>query len=413
MPEIGKTLAGRSVLLGVTGGIAGYKSAELVRALRSVGADVTVVMTESATRFVTPLTFASLSGNPVYAGLFETGKEGHISHIETTRKADAVIVAPATANILGKMAAGIADDLLSTMLVAARCPVLVAPAMNCRMFANPAVRRNIETIKNDGIIVIGPEEGPMACNEYGWGRMSEPETIVRELERVLSRSAALRGRKVLVTAGPTIEDIDPVRFIGNRSTGKMGYAVAETARDMGAEVTLISGPTSITPPAGVELVWTRDAAGMLGAVTKAAKKADLVIMAAAVADFTPEKFSTRKIKKSGESLTLRLARTPDIIAAVAKNRKKGRVVVGFAAETEDLENNALKKLGEKGLDLIAANPVGGDTGFGSDRNVLRIYGRKGLLLDTGVVTKAEAAAALLDCIIGEFGFLIENQGGLG
>lgn len=404
MPDTGRTLAGSSVLLGVTGGIACYKSAELVRELRALGADVTVVMTESATKFVAPLTFATLSGNPVLSRMFDGGNGSVISHIETTRKADAVIVAPATANMLGKMASGMADDLLSTMLVAARCPVLVAPSMNCRMFASPAVKRNIETLERDGVIFIGPEEGPMACDEYGWGRMSEPETIVRELERVLSRRGVLKGRRVLVTAGPTVEDIDPVRFIGNRSTGKMGYSIAGAARDMGAEVTLVSGPTQITPPGGVELVWTRDAAGMLSAVSAAAAKADIIIMAAAVSDYAPEKFSTRKIKKTSDSMTLKLVRTPDIIAGVSGKKRKGQVVVGFAAETEELEKNAVKKLREKGLDLIAANPVGGDTGFGSDHNVLHIYGRKGLLLDTGRVTKAEAAVALLDCVLGEFGF---------
>jgi len=404
MPDVKSSLTGKSILLGVTGGIACYKAAEVVRGLRGLGADVKVVMTRAAAEFVTPLTFGTLSGNPVLTGMFEEKASGRISHIELTAGADLFLVAPATANVLGKMASGIADDLLSTMLLAARCPVLAAPAMNCRMYESPAVKRNIQKLKADGVWFVGPEQGPMACGEYGWGRMSEPADIIGAAVDAVVRSSVLAGRKVLVTAGPTLEDIDPVRFISNRSTGKMGYSIARKAREMGAEVTLVSGPVFIDPPAGVELVNVRSAAEMQKAVEAAAAKADIVIMAAAISDYAPEQRSPSKIKKSADSISLKLVKTPDIIAGVARIKKKGRVIVGFAAETENIERNALAKLADKGLDIVAANAVGGDTGFASDFNRLMVYGKKGLLLDTGKVTKDEAAFKLLGCIAAEYGF---------
>lgn len=391
------TLAGKEILLGVTGGIAAYKSAELVRLLKGRGALVTVVMTDAATGLVTPVTFAALSGRPVHTGLFDL-PGGEMSHIELTARADAFIVAPATADIIGKMAAGIADNLLSTMLLAAKCPVLVAPAMNCRMFGNPAVQRNIRTLREAGISFIGPEKGPMACNEEGWGRMSEPAVIAESVSGLFEKADELAGMKVLVSAGPTIEDIDPVRFIGNRSTGKMGYAVAREARARGAEVTLVSGPTALEMPARVETVRVRSAAEMQKAMAENAGKADVIIMAAAVADYAPAEAAKGKIKKGQDELTLKLLKTPDILKGIGEGKRPGQVLVGFAAETEDIEENAAKKLKEKKLDLIAANPVGGDTGFASEYNVLKIYGPAGLLKDTGKVPKAEAAMALLDCI---------------
>lgn len=392
-----ETLAGKEILLGVTGGVAAYKSAELVRLLKRQGAQVTVVMTDAATRLVTPATFAALSGRMVHTGLFDV-PGGEMSHIGLTARADAFIVAPATADMIGKMAAGIADNLLSTMLLAAKCPVLVAPAMNCRMYGNPAVRRNIRTLSEGGVSFIGPEKGPMACNEEGWGRMSEPATIVEAVSGLFEKSDDLSGKKVLVSAGPTIEDIDPVRFIGNRSTGKMGYAVAGEARARGAEVTLVSGPTGLEPPAGVETVRVRSAAEMRQAMAAIAGKADIIIMAAAVADYAPAEHARSKIKKGPAELTLRLVKTPDILKGLGESKKRGQVLVGFAAETDDIEKNAAKKLREKKLDLVAANPVGGETGFASEYNVLKIYGPAGLLKDTGEVPKAEAARALLDCI---------------
>src|SRR5512135_516833 len=375
-------IAGREVLLGVTGGIAAYKSAELVRGLKEAGASVTVMMTEAATKFVSPLTFEALSGRAVLTSLFGAGS-GRITHIEATAKADVFIVAPATANIIGKMAAGIADDLLSTALLAAKCPVLLAPAMNCRMYESPQVTRNIETLKGFGVRFVGPEEGPMACDEYGWGRMSEPAAILDAVCALFGGKGELSDRRVLVTAGPTLEDIDPVRFIGNRSSGRMGYAIAAEARKRGASVTLVSGPTPLTPPSGVQTVMVRSALEMEREVTRAAADADAVIMAAAVSDYACGNPSACKIKKGPETLELKLVKTPDILRGLGAARRDGQVLVGFAAETEDMEEHALGKLRDKRLDLIAANQVGGGEGFGSPYNRLLIYGPKGLVRDTG------------------------------
>ena len=390
-------LAGREVVLGVTGGIAAYKSAELVRGLKEAGAYVTVMMTEAAAKFVSPLTFEALSGRPALTALFGEGR-GSISHIEVTANAAAFVVAPATANMIGKMAAGIADDLLSTALLAARCPVLVAPAMNCRMYESLQVRRNIETLRGMGVYFVGPEEGPMACNEYGWGRMSEPAAILDAVRGMLASTGALAGKSVLVTAGPTLEDIDPVRFIGNRSSGRMGYAIAAEARKRGASVTLVSGPTSLTPPPGVEAVMVRSASEMHGEVVSRAAGADVIVMAAAVSDYACGSPSACKIKKGLDEMELKLVRTPDILKGLGASKREGQVLVGFAAETESLEENALAKLKEKRLDLVAANKVGGGEGFGSPYNRLYIYGKGGLVQDTGMVTKEAAASALLDCI---------------
>jgi phosphopantothenoylcysteine decarboxylase/phosphopantothenate--cysteine ligase len=400
-----KPLASKEVLLGVTGGIAAYKSCELVRGLRELGAGVTVVMTDAAARFVTPLTFSALSGRPVHSGLFDVSS-GKISHIEVTARADVFVVAPATANIIGKMAAGVCDDLLSTMLMAAKCPVLLAPAMNCRMYENPALRRNLDTLKGFGINFVGPEKGPMACDEYGWGRMSEPGEIINAVvslrkkgTRRVDPPGELKGKKILVSAGPTIEDIDPVRFIGNRSTGRMGYAVAREAVARGADVTLVTGPSEIEPPAGLETIKVRSAAEMRGAVRDRAKASDIVIMAAAVADYTPESVAGRKIKKGAEAMTLRLVKTPDILGELGAHKRAGQILVGFAAETEDIEKNAIGKLREKNLDMIAANSVGDGRGFGSIYNEVKLYGQKGLIADTGVVTKDEAARTLIDAVV--------------
>lgn len=397
-------LSGKTVLLGVTGGIAAYKSAEIVRGLMAAGADVHVVMTPSATRFITPLTFGTLSGNPVRTGLFDDAGDGRISHIELSAKADIVLVAPATANIIGKLAGGIADELLSTLLMAARCPVVVAPAMNCRMYESPAVARNIETLRSDGVCFVGPDEGPMACGETGYGRMSGPDVVVAEVVRIAAATTTLAGRKFVVSAGPTIEDIDPVRFIGNRSSGKMGYAVAAEALARGADVTLVSGPVSLTPPAGATIVQVRSAAQMFDTVMAESTDADCVVMAAAVADYTPAGTSVSKIKKGPDKISVELVRTKDVLAALGAIKKKGLFIAGFAAETDELDKNARKKLKEKGADLIAANPVGGDTGFGSEDNVLRIYGRDGLLRDTGRVSKRAVASVLMDEIVRLAGF---------
>ncbi len=392
-------LSGKEVLLGITGGIAAYKSAELVRGLKAEGASVTVVMTAAATRLVTPVTFRALTGRPVCTDLFEVS-EGAISHIELTAKADIFIVAPATANIIGKMASGIADDPLSTMLMAAKCPVIVAPSMNCRMYENPALQRNIRKLVDYNVNIVGPEQGEMACNEFGWGRMSEPADIISAAAQILDKSDELKGLKVLVTAGPTYEDIDPVRFIGNRSSGRMGYAIAREAAAMGASVTLVSGPTGLALPAGVrKTVIVRSAAEMYDAVKGSSSSSDIVIMAAAVADYTPSAPSSKKIKKGADVASIDLVKTVDILKELGKDKKNGQLIIGFAAETEELEANAVKKLKEKKLDLLAANLVGGQTGFESIYNRLMIFGRKGLVKDTGEVTKEKAARDLLDCIV--------------
>jgi phosphopantothenoylcysteine decarboxylase/phosphopantothenate--cysteine ligase len=392
-------ISGKEVLLGVSGGIAAYKSAELVRGLKAEGAAVTVVMTAAATRLVTPVTFQALTGRPVCTDLFEL-PAGAMSHIELTAKADIFIVAPATADIIGKMATGIADDPLSTMLMAAKCPVLVAPSMNCRMYENHALQRNIRQLVDFNVNIVGPEQGEMACNEFGWGRMSEPADIISAVRQVLDRSDELKGLKILVTAGPTYEDIDPVRFIGNRSSGRMGYAVAREAAAMGASVTLVSGPTSLMPPTGVlEMVKVRSASEMYEAVKDSSTASDIIIMAAAVADYTPLAPSGKKIKKGPDDIVLKLVKTVDILKKLGEEKKKGQYIVGFAAETEKLEANAVKKLKEKKLDLLAANLVGGQTGFESIYNRLMIFNRKGMVKDTGKVTKEKAARDLLDCIV--------------
>ena len=395
---MGQPLDGKEIILGVTGGIAAYKSCELVRGLREKGASVSVVMTEAACKFISPLTFAALSGREVATDLFES--RGPMPHIDLTARADAFIVAPATANIIGKAANGIADDLLSTMLMAATCPVLFAPAMNCRMFDSHALQNNLKTLKDRGVLFAGPDKGPMACNEFGWGRMSESADILHAALS-LFREKTLSGRKIMVTAGPTYEDLDPVRFIGNRSTGRMGFAVAKEALARGAEVTLIYGPTALTPPSGVEAIPVRSAKEMEKAALGAFKGADIAVMAAAVSDFTPSEYSPAKIKKGGrENYSLKLLRTPDILSTLGRMKKKGQVVIGFAAETDDVGPNAQKKLKEKNADLVAANLVGKDTGFGSLGNRLYIYDKNGLVVDTGLVSKDEAAGRLMDYAAG-------------
>ena len=394
---MGLPLDGKEIILGVTGGIAAYKSCELVRGLRENGASVSVVMTQEAAKFVSPLTFSALSARETKTELFEPRG---IPHIDMTARADAFIVAPATANIIGKAANGIADDLLSTMLMAARCPVLFAPAMNCRMFDSPALRENLKTLRERGVFFVGPEEGPMACNEFGWGRMSEPADILRAAISLFPEKT-LSGVRVLVSAGPTYEDLDPVRFIGNRSTGRMGFAVAKEAMQRGADVTLIYGPTALVPPPGVRAIAARSAAEMSKAALEAFGGADMAVMAAAVSDFAPAEYSASKIKKEGrQNYSLKLIKTPDILSAFGKKKKTGQVVVGFAAETEDAGPNALKKLKEKNADIIAANIIGKDTGFAGLTNRLYIYDKKGLVKDTGLVSKDEAARQLLDIAAG-------------
>ena len=364
-------LTGKKIVVGVTGGIAAYKACELVSRLKKRGAQVRVVLTEHACQFVQPLSFETLSGNPAYSDSFDRKYE--IEHVALAKWADLLLIAPATANCMAKMACGIADDLLSTTCLAVRCPVLVAPAMNSAMWRNPATQANLELLRSRGLRFVGPEAGRLACGDDDVGRMSEPEQIVKAVEAILNPLRDLEGLNVLVTAGPTVERIDPVRYITNRSTGKMGYALAEAARDRGANVTLISGPTSLTAPEGVEFVRIESSAQLCAAVLERGESADVVIQAAAPADFRPKNVSDRKIKKTGESMTLELEATTDIAAELGRRKQPGQILVAFAAETNDVMDNARGKLAKKNADLIVANDVSrSDAGFGVDTNVITL-----------------------------------------
>ncbi len=369
------TLKGQHVLLCVGGGIAAYKALELVRRLRDAGAEVQVAMTEGAQQFVTPLSFQALSGSPTRTSLWDSAAEASMGHIELARWADRIIVAPATADLLAKLAHGFANDLVTTLCLATTAPITVAPAMNHRMWQHPATQANVATLKARDVQVIGPEDGPLAEGESGPGRLSEPDAIVAALTSTPAPAGndALRGLKVVVSAGPTYEDLDPVRYLGNRSSGKMGFAVAASAARRGAEVVLVAGPVHLPTPAGVTRVDVRSAAQMREAVF-ASFPADIYIGAAAVADYTPRVPAANKIKKSNESLALDLVRTPDILAEVAAQTQSLKLVVGFAAETENVAGYARGKLVAKHLDLIVANRVGvADGGFESDQNAMTAF----------------------------------------
>ncbi|HET6782267.1 MAG TPA: bifunctional phosphopantothenoylcysteine decarboxylase/phosphopantothenate--cysteine ligase CoaBC [Pseudoxanthomonas sp.] len=372
---------GQRVLLCVGGGIAAYKALELVRRLREAGAQVQVAMTAGAQHFVTPLSFQALSGSPTRTTLWDSAAEASMGHIELARWADRIVIAPATADLLAKLAHGFADDLVTTLCLATTAPITVAPAMNHRMWEHPATQANMATLRARGVQVIGPEDGPLAEGESGPGRLSEPDAIVAALFPQAAAPAivdqALKGLKVVVSAGPTYEDLDPVRYLGNRSSGKMGFAVADSARRRGAEVVLIAGPVHLATPAGVKRVDVRSAAQMREAVF-AAFPADIYIGAAAVADYTPRVPAANKIKKSNESLALDLVRTPDILSEVAAQTQGLQLVVGFAAETENVAGYARGKLVAKHLDLIVANRVGvADGGFESDQNAMTAYWQDG------------------------------------
>jgi phosphopantothenoylcysteine decarboxylase / phosphopantothenate---cysteine ligase len=365
-------VAGQRILLGVSGGIAAYKAAELVRLLRGRGAEVQVVMTEAATRFVAPMTFQALSGRPVRGALWDAAAEAAMGHIELARWAERIVVAPASADLLARLAHGLADDLLSTVCLASEAPLLLAPAMNRVMWQQAATQANVALFAARGAAIAGPDDGEQACGETGPGRMLDP---VRLLEMILAPPASglLAGRRVLLTAGPTFEDIDPVRFIGNRSSGRMGFAVAAAARAAGAEVTLVAGPVSLPTPPGVNRIDVRSAAQMRDAVFAALPGCDVFIGAAAVADYRPAEMLGSKRKKSGDSWPLELVLNPDILAEVAQSRPRP-FVVGFAAETDQLEQHARGKLSRKGLDLIAANRVGlQGCGFEAAENALSVY----------------------------------------
>jgi len=384
------------VLLGVTGGIAAYKAAELVRRLRERGADVQVVMTAGARQFVTPLTFQALSGRPVRTDLWDAAAEAAMGHIELARWAEQVLVAPATADFLAKLAHGRADDLLATLCLATGAPLAVAPAMNRLMWANAATQANVATLRARGIAILGPGAGDQACGETGPGRMLEPLEIIDALWPAGAAVGVLAGRKVLVTAGPTRERIDPVRFITNRSSGKMGFAVAEAARLAGAEVVLVSGPVNVATPAGVRRVDVETAEQMLEAVRADLPGTDVFIAAAAVSDYRPVQPAAEKIKKTSDSLMLALSRTTDILATVAAGSPRP-FVVGFAAETQNVERNALAKLEGKRLDMIAANQVGDNLAFDCDDNALTVYWPDGKR-ELARATKRRLAAELVAVI---------------
>ena len=388
------------ILLGVTGGIAAYKSAEIVRRLRERGADVQVVMTAAARQFVTPLTFQALSGRPVRTDLWDEAAEAAMGHIELARWADRILVAPASADFLARLAHGLASDLLTTLCLATDVPIIVAPAMNRLMWANAATRANMASLAARGIDVIGPAEGDQACGETGPGRMVEPDVLAAAVMDAPATSGALAGRKVIITAGPTRERIDPVRFITNRSSGKMGFAVAEAARDAGAEVILISGPVSVCSPRGVRRVDVETADQMLAAVNENLAGTDIFIAAAAVSDYRPVQVSTEKIKKTSDSLMLALSRTTDILATVAAGAGRP-FVVGFAAETQNVERNALAKLEGKNLDMIAANQVGEGLAFDQDDNALTVYWRGGRR-ELKRAEKSQIAAELIALIAERF-----------
>ncbi len=395
--EVAGSLERRRVLLGVTGGIAAYKAAHLVRLLTQSGAQVQVVMTPSALRFVGAATFAALSRRPVCSDVFDQPEA--VLHVRLACEADVAVVAPATANLLAKLAHGLADDLLTSTLLEATCPLVLAPAMHSGMWHHPATRRNVGTLVERGAVVVGPSEGPLAAGDEGVGRMSEPEEILAAVVRELEAIQDLKGRRIVVTAGPTHEPIDPVRFLANRSTGKMGFAVAREAARRGAEVTLVTGPVSLPDPPGVEVVPVETAGEMAAAVTDRYPRADAVVMAAAVADWRPKAPSLEKLKKESGPPSLALEPATDILATLGK-RKEGQVLVGFAAETGDFEDEARRKLAEKNLDLIVVNEVGRPgTGFGSDSNRAAILAREGDDTPFREWAKAELARAVCDRLV--------------
>ena len=387
------------IALGVTGGIGAYKAVEVARGLQKRGHEVVAIMTAAATRFVGPITFEAITRRRVITDQYEPGANADIEHIALASSIDLLLIAPATANVIGKLANGIADDFLATLYTAIRAPVLVAPAMNTQMFAHEAVRRNLDTLAARGVRFVEPGEGYLACGWIGKGRLAEPEEIVAAAEAILRPAGPLRGQRVLVTAGPTLEDLDPVRYLGNRSSGRMGFAIAAEAARRGAEVTLVAGPTAIDPPPVREVVRVRSAAQMHEAVLDRAGRVDVVVMAAAVADYAPAARAAQKVRKSDQTLTLALRRTPDILGELGRRRLasgEGPLLVGFAAETEDLLARARAKREEKHADLIVANDVSrSDAGFDVDTNAVTIVGPEAVET-LPPQPKARVAAEILD-----------------
>ena len=393
-------LTGRKIVLGVTGGIAAYKSAELVSRLRHLGADVHVIMTRNATEFVSPLTFQTLSANQVVTDTFQAPEYWNVEHVALAKLAEVFVVAPATANIMAKMAAGIADEMLSTTILATKAPILLAPAMNTGMWTAEATRANVQVLRERGVRFIGPESGMLACGDEGTGRMSEPGNIADEICNILNPVNDLAGLKVLVTAGATRERIDPVRFITNDSSGKMGFALAEAARDRGAAVTAVYGSVSVPVPDGIRSVRVESAQDLYDVMMKETSSQDIIIQAAAVCDYRVEKQSGTKIKKSeGQPLTLTLTENPDIAKAVGENKKKGQTLVGFAAETDHVQKNAISKLKKKNLDMIVANDVTvPGAGFNVDTNVATLITQNGSE-PLPMQTKRQLADVILDRVL--------------
>lgn len=391
-------LKGKTVVIGVSGGIAVYKACDIVSRLKKLNANVHVIMTKSATEFVTPLTFQSLSQNYVVSDMFEEPKTWDVEHISLAKKADVFLIAPATANVIGKIANGICDDMLSTTVMATTGKVLIAPAMNTNMYKNPILQRNINTLKELGYNFVNPESGRLACGDVGEGKLASPETIVDAVVNLLSEQKKdLLGKKIMISAGPTVESIDPVRYLTNRSTGKMGYAIAKVAADRGADVTLVSGPTNIAPPSNIKkLIKTQSAEDMYNAIIDNFDENQVIIKSAAVADYKPKNYSDKKIKKSDDDLVIELDRNKDIAYELGK-MKKDKILVAFAAETNDLIENAKGKIKKKNLDFIVANDLTEKgAGFGTDTNIVNIIDKDGNIAKYPQMKKDEVADVILD-----------------
>jgi phosphopantothenoylcysteine decarboxylase/phosphopantothenate--cysteine ligase len=388
----------KKVALGVTSSIGIYKACEVVRGFQKNGVEVQVVMTPNAARLISPLLFSGLSGTTTIVGLFEEPVARAVGHISLAKEIALLCVAPATANVIGKFSGGVADDFLSTLFLASRAPVLIAPAMNEAMYLHPQTQANIARLRALGVEFVEPEKGYLACGDEGWGRLAEPEAIVKEGLRLIGRTASLKGKTVLVTAGPTREPLDPVRFLSNPSSGKMGYALAREAVARGAEVVLVSGPTSLVPPAGARTEFVRTAAEMQEACLRAFPKADIVVMAAAVSDFRFKEVRPRKAAKAEVGPALAIEKTPDILALLGGKKRPGQFLVGFAAETHDILAHARKKLAAKNADLMVANAVGEGKGFGTDDNAVRIIAASGPVQETGLLSKLETSRVIFDRI---------------
>lgn len=391
-------LKNKTVVLGVSGGIAAYKACDIVSRLKKLNINVHVIMTKGATEFVTPLTFQSLSQNYVVNDMFEEPKTWDVEHISLAKKADVFLIAPATANVIGKIANGICDDMLTTTVMATTGKVLIAPAMNTNMYKNPILQRNINTLKELGYNFVNPESGRLACGDVGEGKLASPEDIVDAVVSLLNHeNKDLQGKKIMITAGPTVESIDPVRYLTNRSTGKMGYAIAKMAADRGADVTLVSGPTNITPPSNIKkLIKTQSAEDMYNAIIDNFNENQVIIKSAAVADYKPKNYSNKKIKKSDDDLIIELDRNKDIAYELGKI-KKDKILVGFAAETNDLIENAKNKVNKKNLDFIVANDLTEEgAGFGTDTNIVKIIDKEGNISKYPQMKKDEVANVILD-----------------